>query len=128
MAFFQLYNVLFIFALIVKFISEKPKINIKDNLLGKKVPSIVFIQNQKLIIDAFREGLELDELKMTEIRARAQMNEYIYMMLKEASISIKIDTDVGLQFLDVTHSTRKESVVEELSYITCDISATNMLD
>ena len=128
MAFFQLYNVLFIFALIVKFISEKPKINIKDNLLGKKVPSIVFIQNQKLITDAFREGLELDELKMTEIRARAQMNEYIYMMLKEASISIKIDTDVGLQFLDVTHSTRKESVVEELSYITCDLSATNMLD
>ena len=43
--FFQVYNVLFIYSMILLFISQRPKIDLNDTLLGKKVPSIVFIQN-----------------------------------------------------------------------------------
>ena len=129
MVFFQLYNVFFIFALIIKFISEKPRINIKDNLLGKKVPSIVFIQNQKLITDAFKEGLERDEIKMNEIRARAQINEHIYMMLKESGISMKVDEDIGMQFVEVTQITQRASLVStDISYLTYEMNTTNLLD
>ena len=41
--FFQVYNVLFIYSMILLFISQRPKIDLNDTLLGKKVPSIVFI-------------------------------------------------------------------------------------
>ena len=46
------------------------------------VPSFVFIQNKKLLKEKFDGKLTMNELKREEIMMQAQVNEYIYNMLK----------------------------------------------
>ena len=56
--------------------------------------------------NAFCEGLERDENKMLELRARAQVNEHIYTMLAQSGLSVRIDGDIGMEFLRVDAITR----------------------
>ena len=72
-----------------------------DSVLNKEVPSIVFLQNQKMLTDAWIEGLEQDEVKKQEIVRNAQINEFMYTILKEEGVVMSIDENVGLQFVHV---------------------------
>ena len=53
-----------------------------------------------MMSNAFKEGLLRDERKMKEIRARAQMNEHVYSILK--SSGIEISADIGMEYCNVS--------------------------
>ena len=65
------YTTVFLIYVIHKFSGEEKCAKIHDNILGKKVSSIVFIKNRKLVQEAYKKGLAYDEEKEQEVRARA---------------------------------------------------------
>ena len=48
-----------------------------------------------------KDSLNDSALKQDELRKRAQMNEYMYAMLKDNGISVKMDEEIGIAFFDV---------------------------
>ncbi len=55
---------------------------VKDPVLGRKVPNIVLLQNQKLLCEALNDKLDNDKLLQENIRVQAQINEFMYTVLK----------------------------------------------
>ena len=51
---------------------------IKDRVLGRDVPSIVFINNQKLIKEAYIKRMEQNSDEIAELKAQAEINAFIY--------------------------------------------------
>ena len=58
---FQLYNVIFIYVLFLKQTRKSAEAETTDQVLNKKVPYLVFMQNQTLQTNAFQKGLERDD-------------------------------------------------------------------
>ena len=69
-------------------------------MLGKNVPSIVFIQNKRLLKDAVIEELQNNQDKSAQIRLKAQINEHVYSLLKDYGVLVKIDENIGTEFFD----------------------------
>ena len=77
----------------------------EDDILDKKVPVIVFIQNKKLLKDAVKNELEMDKGEREKLKAQAQMNEYLYSVLKDMGVSVKMDEKIGMEFLEMGNMT-----------------------
>ena len=77
----------------------------EDDILDKKVPVIVFIQNKKLLKDAVKNELEMDKDEREKLKAQAQMNEYLYSVLKDMGVSVKMDEKIGMEFLEMGNMT-----------------------
>ena len=58
---FEIYMNLFLLYLVVSFAKENKTTETKDPILGRKVPSIVFLQNQRLLKELVKEKLENDK-------------------------------------------------------------------
>ena len=73
-----------------------------DPILGRKVPSIVFIQNQKLLQESLKRKLDLDEFEKKFIYQSAESNETVHRMLREVGVSTRLDEDIGIEFIDMS--------------------------
>ena len=51
----------FFLFLIVKFAKEEKNAEAEDPILGKSVPNVVFLQNQKLLKEALKRYIELNQ-------------------------------------------------------------------
>ena len=69
--FFYNYMTLFLMYLINRFSKERPNTEVEDDILDKKVPVIVFIQNKKLLKDAVKNELEMDKGEREKLKAQA---------------------------------------------------------
>ena len=58
---FEIYMNLFLLYLVVSFAKENKTTETKDPILGRKVPNIVFLQNQRLLKELVKEKLENDK-------------------------------------------------------------------
>ena len=72
---------------------------LEDKVLGKKVPSIVFIQNQKLLKDAFKNELTNDARARKALRVQAQVNDYLFTMMRRNGIALQMDENIGTAFI-----------------------------
>ena len=52
---------IFLLYLISRFAQENKKVEARDPILKKRVPNIVFLQNQKLLSEAMKDKLDDDE-------------------------------------------------------------------
>ena len=43
----------------------------------------------------------MNEMEKEKLKARALMNEYIYSMMKDIGVSIKMDEKIGIEFLEM---------------------------
>ena len=68
---FYNYMTLFLMYLIIKFSADKLVEERQDPCLGRNVPVIVYIQNQKLIKDAVKNELTMNAQKKKAIIAQA---------------------------------------------------------
>ena len=81
---FQVYNILFLFVLFYKQTAPARSNNeLHDHVLNKKVSSIVFLQNQKLVKEQVIGDLERSDERKSELLRQAQANEYMYAMMKK---------------------------------------------
>ena len=63
--------------------SDSQSHGIKDTVLNRKVPNIVYILNKKMLKDVVMDELANDELKKQEFRVRAQAHAYMYDLFKK---------------------------------------------
>ena len=98
---FYNYMTLFLMYLIIKFSADKLVEERQDPCLGRNVPVIVYIQNQKLIKDAVKNELTMNAQKKKAIIAQAQRNEYMYAILKENGIAVRTDEQIGIEFFEM---------------------------
>ena len=68
--------------MISRFAVENKNAEVKDPILGKNVPNLVFLQNQKLLKEALKDKLELDKYEKENLVLQAQKTEYMYDMLR----------------------------------------------
>ena len=59
----ELYIDIFLLYLICRFAIDNKDAMTKDAILGRKVPSIVFLQNRKLLKEAMMDSFSMDEVK-----------------------------------------------------------------
>ena len=91
--------------MISRFAVENKNAEVKDPILGKNVPNLVFLQNQKLLKEALKDKLELDKREKKNLILQAQKTEYMYDMLRQIGIADHLDEQIGTQFID-THGSR----------------------
>ena len=120
-AIFQLYNAIFIFYLLLKQTKPREKQEAIDSVLNRKVPSVVFIQNQKLLTKEWTDAMEIDAEKKKEIVRNAQINEYIYAMLKDNDLLASIDEDVGFQFFNISEKANRKTLTRMTTREVADI-------
>ena len=68
---FQLWNVVFIYSLLIKQSLHREKGQVDDEILGHEVDIVVSIQNRKLFTKGVQQVIELDEEKRKLINLRA---------------------------------------------------------
>ena len=71
----------------------------QDEILGRDVPSIVFLQNKKLMKEMLQDGFANDKQRKEELMRRAQMNEFIYTLMKQNGIALRLDENIGVEFI-----------------------------
>ena len=98
---FTIYMDLFLLYLILRFTKRSQKGTERDSVLGREVPSILFIQNQQLLKETYKTTLALESLEFAHIRAKAEANEFMYYKLKENGLLKRIDENIGIEFLDL---------------------------
>ena len=91
-----MYNVLFMYFLLIKQTQQGKKAKATDDILEKQVPDVVYVLNKKLL-----EAYEKEEERNQQIREEAQINEYLYYKSQEWGYSFKLDEDVGFTFLQI---------------------------
>ena len=64
------------------------------------MPSILFVQNQQLLKETFKDNLAIESLEFKKIKTKAQANEFLYYKLKEIGLVSKIDELIGVELLD----------------------------
>ena len=69
--------------------------------MNKKVPYLVFYQNQTLV-NSFIQGIEKDNEQRKQMLLIAQTHEYMYDIMKKQGFDMQIDQDVGFQFMRFT--------------------------
>lgn len=98
--------------IIVKISSKTNNVEIKDTILGRKVPQIVFTNNMRLLknaIESEKDKLAHDALKRQELRACAQMNEFMFAMLRKNEISTRLIENIGAMFFNMRRTMRVSS-------------------
>ena len=90
----------FLLYMTVRFSKEKLTSDSVDPLTSKKVPTVVFLQNHMLLVEAMKNNFALDSAYRHQLRLKAQMNEYMYYLLKQQRIKAQINEDIGIDFID----------------------------
>ena len=95
----------FLLYLVIRFARENSDAKSKDDpILGKKVPSIVFLRNQQLLKEVLKEKIE-DEQRLKEtLKYQAELNEYMYIMVRETGVD-RLDEDIGMEFINIDDRT-----------------------
>ena len=97
---FATYMDIFLLYLVCRFAKENKNVEARDPILRKRVPNIVFLQNQKLLAEAMRGQLEYNEEVKEELVARAQFNEYFYDLLRSEEVASPLDETIGVEFVN----------------------------
>ena len=97
---FDTYVSIFLVFVIYKFSAEDVVEEVDDLILGKKVHAVVFMKNQKLLQDAIKNELTLNDENEKTIRLNAQMNEHMHYMLKKQGIVLKMDEAITVSFIN----------------------------
>ena len=97
---YELYINCFLVYLIRRFAVENKNAEVRDPILGKEVPNLVFLQNQKLLKEALKDKLELDKREKKNLILQAQKTEYMHNMLRQIGIADLLDEQIGTQFID----------------------------
>ena len=90
----------FLLYLVIKFAMESARTETKDLILEKKVPHIVFLQNQKLMTDLLKDKLENDKEAKESLKQKAELNEYMYNIMKNHGVVCRLDEAIGVEFID----------------------------
>ena len=89
---------LFLIYLLIRFTRGNQVASLNDTILGRVVPNIVFINNQKLLKEACIKNLEFNSLQMMDLKAKAEANEFLYYKILESGMTARIDEDIGIEF------------------------------
>ena len=99
----QTYMDLFLLYLISQFSKRKEQEQILDKVLGRKVPAMVYIQNQKLINDA-KLG---NEKTPNQLRKMAKSNEqHFSTLVKTGAIPPRIES-ITYEYININKSNEK---------------------
>ena len=96
----------FLVLLVVKFARQNKSSETKDPILGRKVPSIVFLRNIQLVKESMKEWLDNAKKKKEAIMLQAQLNEYMYAMLRQNGVAARLDENIGIEFIDLARSSQ----------------------
>ena len=58
------------------------------------------MKNLKLVQEAYKDNLTSQQETEKQIRARAQLNEYMHYELKKHGIIMKMDEDISFAFIN----------------------------
>ena len=81
--------------------SDLDRYGVRDLVLGRKVPPIVFIKNRSLLKQIVTNDLENDPELRQKVRLQAQYNEYIHATLKHNKIELGLDEKIGVTYCGV---------------------------
>ena len=84
----------------------------KDSILGRRVPQFVYINNLRLLkksVEREKDKLAHDALKRQELRACAQMNEFMFAMLRKNEISTRLIENIGSLFFNMRSTASMQS-------------------
>ena len=112
-AYFEVYMDMFLLYLVVRFAKENKNAEVKDSILGRNVPCVVFIMNKRILEQAMQDQTELDQQKRDTLVHQAQVNEYLYLLMRKNGVLVHIDEKVGVEFIDFKKSVLKTSLVSE---------------
>ena len=101
---FTCYIVILMLYVVVSLTSKEANMDMKDTILGRRVPQIVYINNLRLLkksVEREKDKLAHDALKRQELRACAQMNEFMFAMLRKNDISSRIIENIGSIFFNM---------------------------
>ena len=71
-----------------------------DPITGNVVANVVFMKNERLLEEALTDNLEVNAQRKERLRVEAQMNEYVYHLMKQEGIANGIDEDIGFDFMN----------------------------
>ncbi len=91
---------LFLLYLDYEFAKNKTSTSIRDPLLGKDVPFLVFIKNKKLHQEALLLLEGRDEAELCELIERAEEQEKLYAERVERGITEPLTESILLEYLD----------------------------
>ena len=109
---FLAYTDLFLQYLILSFAKKKSDTEMIDPITGKVVANVVFMKNERLLEQALTDNLEMNAQRKEQLKVEAQMNEYLYSLMKQEGIADRIDEDIGFDFMDF-NMRRKSSLIME---------------
>ena len=89
---------LFLIYLITRFTRPNQGQRMPDTVLGRDVPRIVFVNNQKMLKEAYINRLNAEDNLRADLRKRAEANEFLYYRMKEIGLMCRIDEEVGFHF------------------------------
>ena len=95
---FFYYMLYFLLYLITCFAKENKVDEVHDTLLGRKVPTIVYLQNKRLMKDAIQRKVEHDSENRKALLLQAKLNEEVYSMLKEFETA-KFEEKISMEFM-----------------------------
>ena len=86
----------------------------EDHVLGKKIPSIVFVKNQQFLKDVLsKESVDV-ETKKIEARHQCEVNLYMHYLLKAEGIQPNnIDNGIAISFCDMNKSVKNQLSLRE---------------
>ena len=96
----SLYTALFLLFLIYRFANFERHQEIHDELLGKKVPTMVYVMNQNLARENLRLNIEYDESKKQRLKLSADINEHMFYVLRKNGIAATMDEAIGSEFVN----------------------------
>ena len=109
---FSIYMDLFLLYLILRFTKASLQATGKDLVLEREVPSILFIQNQQLIRETYKNKLTLESDHLEKMREIAEVNEFLYYKLREEGLTSQIDEDIGIEFLNLDRILMRNKSIE----------------
>ena len=80
---FQIYNVLFVFWILVRWTKENERETQIDAVSRREVPSLVFVQNQKMLNEVLAEAKENAAILKKELRAKAEISAWFNLLVHE---------------------------------------------
>ena len=123
---FTFYIVYFMLYITMMITQKQTSCELKDTILGRKIPKIVYINNLTLFKNAVekdRDKLAHDALKRQELRARAQMNEFMFAMLRKNHIAYRLNENIGTLFFNMRRTSGIQSDKDDYSLLNSLISS-----
>ena len=94
------YTAFFLLYLVVRF-SNFERHQVHDDLLGKEVPAMVYIQNQALAKEYILLTLESDDAKKQHLKLTAEINENMFYILRRNGVSACMDEAISTGLVDI---------------------------